>query len=163
MTETDPGLQEAFELLVSSSTRGHSYSPLRRTCKTTTTLAEEVGRQHHPVRDRAVTALLKASGYCLQANRKSRQGSSHQDRNSQFECINQRVMVFRDHRERVVSIDTKKKELVGELNNEGKESRLQGKPVELKAYDFPDPKKGKAISYGVYDLASNEGWVSFGD
>lgn len=162
LTETDSGLLAALEALVDSSTRGHPESPLRWTCKSTRTLAEELGRQQHPVSDRTVAALLKEAGYSLQANRKTREGSSHEDRNAQFEYINERVMAFHERGEPVVSIDTKKKELVGEFKNGGQEWRPQGQPVEVKVHDFPEPNQGKAIPYGVYDLASNEGWVSVG-
>ena len=162
LTEIDPGLQAALDALVDPATRGHPESPLRWTCKSTGTLAEELRRQNHPVSDRTVAALLKAAGYSLQANRKTREGSSHEDRNAQFEHINRRVLAFQKQGEPVVSIDTKKKELVGEFKNAGQEWEPQGKPVEVKVHDFPEKKLGKAIPYGVYDLASNEGWVSVG-
>lgn len=162
LTEIDPGLQAALDVLVDPATRGHPESPLRWTCKSTGTLAQELQRQHHPVSDRTVAALLKAAGYSLQANRKTREGSSHEDRNAQFEHINRRVLAFQKQGEPVVSIDTKKKELVGEFKNPGQEWEPQGQPVEVKVHDFPEKKLGKAIPYGVYDLASNEGWVSVG-
>jgi len=162
LTEIDPGLQAALEALVDPATRGHPESPLRWTCKSTGVLAEALQRQHHPVSDRTVAALLKAAGYSLQANRKTREGSSHVDRNAQFEHINRRVLAFQRQGEPVVSIDTKKKELVGEFKNAGREWEPQGEPVEVKMHDFPEKELGKAIPYGVYDLASNEGWVSVG-
>ena len=162
LTEIDPGLQAALDALVDPATRGHPESPLRWTCKSTGTLAEELRRQNHSVSDRTVAALLKAAGYSLQANRKTREGSWHADRNAQFEHINRRVLWFQKQGEPVVSIDTKKKELVGEFKNAGQEWEPQGQPVEVKVHDFPDKKLGKAIPYGVYDLASNEGWVSVG-
>jgi len=162
LSETDPGLQAALDALVDPATRGHPESPLRWTCKSTRTLARELHRQDHPVSDRTVAALLKAAGYSLQANRKTREGSSHADRNAQFEHIGRRVLAFQRQGEPVVSIDTKKKELVGEFKNGGQEWEPQGKPVEVKMHDFPEKKLGKAIPYGVYDLASNEGWVSVG-
>jgi len=162
LSQMDPGLQTALDALVDPATRGHPESPLRWTCKSTRTLAEELQRQNHPVSDRTVAALLKAAGYSLQANRKTREGSSHEDRNAQFEYINRRVQAFQKQGEPVVSIDTKKKELVGEFKNAGQEWEPQGKPVEVKVHDFPEKKLGKAIPYGVYDLASNEGWVSVG-
>ena len=161
-SELDPELQAALDTLVDPATRGHPESPLRWTCKSTATLAEELRRQHHPVSDRTVAALLKASGYSLQANRKTREGSRHADRNAQFEHINRRVLAFQRQAEPVVSIDTKKKELVGEFKNAGQEWEPQGQPVKVKVHDFPERKWGKAIPYGVYDLASNEGWVSVG-
>ena len=162
LTETDPGLQAALESLVDPATRGHPESPLRWTCKSTGKLAEELRGQNHSVSDRTVAALLKAAGYSLQANRKTREGSSHEDRNAQFEHISRRVLAFQKQGEPVVSIDTKKKELVGEFKNAGQEWEPQGKPMEVQVHDFPDKKLGKAIPYGVYDLASNEGWVSVG-
>lgn len=162
LTETDPGLQAALDALVDPATRGHPESPLRWTCKSTGALAAALQRRHHPVSDRTVAALLKAAGYSLQANRKMREGSSHTDRNAQFEHINRRVLAFQRKGEPVVSIDTKKKELVGEFKNAGQEWEPQGQPVKVNVHDFPDKKLGKAIPYGVYDLASNEGWVSVG-
>jgi hypothetical protein len=162
LTETDPGLQAALESLVDPATRGHPESPLRWTCKSTGKLAEELRGQNHFVSDRTVAALLKAAGYSLQANRKTREGSSHEDRNAQFEYISRRVLAFQKQGEPVVSIDTKKKELVGEFKNAGQEWEPQGQPMEVQVHDFPDKKLGKAIPYGVYDLASNEGWVSVG-
>ncbi len=162
LSASDPGLQAALDELVDPATRGHPESPLRWTCKSTGTLADELRRQNHPVSDRTVAALLKAAGYSLQANRKTREGSSHADRNAQFEYINRCVLGFQKQGEPVVSIDTKKKELVGEFKNVGQEWEPRGQPVEVKVHDFPEKKLGKAIPYGVYDLASNEGWVSVG-
>ena len=112
--------------------------------------------------DRTVATLLKLGGYSLQANRKTREGSSHPDRNAQFEYINRQVTAFQRQRQPVVSVDTKKKELVGEFKNAGQEWERKGKPETVNVHDFPDKKLGKAIPYGVYDLASNEGWVSVG-
>lgn len=162
LTQTDPGLSEALERLIEPATRGDPMSPLRWTCKSTAKLAAELTRQKHPVSDRTVAMLLKQSGYSLQANRKTREGSSHPDRNAQFEYINRRVTVFQKRNQPVISVDTKKKELVGEFKNPGEEWQPQGRPREVKVHDFPEKDKGKAIPYGVYDLACNEGWVSVG-
>jgi hypothetical protein len=162
LSETDPGLLEALDALVDPATRGHPESPLRWTCKSTSKLVEELRRQNHAVSDRSVATLLKRSGYSLQANRKTREGSSHPDRNAQFEYISQQVIAFQERHQPVVSVDTKKKELVGEFKNGGAEWQPQGEPEKVKVHDFPDKKLGKAIPYGVYDLASNEGWVSVG-
>jgi Rhodopirellula transposase DDE domain len=162
VTEADPGLLQALDALVDPVTRGHPESPLRWTCKSTSKLAEELGRQGHPVTDRTVAALLKRAGYSLQANRKTKEGSSHPDRNAQFEYINRRVIACQRRHQPVVSVDTKKKELVGEFKNVGEEWQPKGRPEEVKVHDFPDKKLGKAIPYGVYDLARNEGWVSVG-
>ena len=129
VTQHDPGLEAALEALVNPATRGHPESPLRWTCKSTGILAGELQRQNHQVSDRTVAALLKAIGYSLQANRKMREGSSHEDRNAQFEHINRRVISFQKRGEPVVSIDTKKKELVGEFKNPGQEWEPQGKPA----------------------------------
>lgn len=162
LTQTDPGLQQALDALVDPATRGHPQSPLRWTCKSTSKLAEELQHQGHAVSDRTVAHLLKRAGYSLQANRKTKEGASHPDRNAQFEYINRRVMACQKRSQPVVSVDTKKKELVGEFKNPGEEWQPKGEPVDVNVHDFPDKKLGKAIPYGVYDLASNEGWVSVG-
>jgi len=162
LAETDPDLLKALDALVGPMTRGHPESPLLWTCKSTSKLAEELTRQDHPVTDRTVACLLRRAGYSLQANRKTQEGSSHQDRNAQFEYISQLVTTFQKQCQPVVSVDTKKKELVGEFKNAGEEWEPQGQPKQVKVHDFPDKKLGKAIPYGVYDLASNEGWVSVG-
>jgi len=162
LAQTDPGLRQALDALVDPATRGHPESPLRWTCKSTSKLAEELRRQKHPVSDRTVAAMLKEAGYSLQANRKTKEGSSHPDRNAQFEYINQQVIAHQQQRQPVISIDTKKKELVGEYKNAGEEWEPKGRPQPVKVHDFPDKKLGKAIPYGVYDLANNEGWVSVG-
>jgi hypothetical protein len=162
ITETDPLLLHALEELVDPATRGHPESPLRWTCKSTAKLAEELAQQNHPVSDRTVARLLKQAGYSLQANRKTREGSSHPDRNAQFEYISKEVMRFQKQGQPVISVDTKKKELVGEFKNGGQEWQPKGEPEKVKVHDFPDKRLGKAIPYGIYDLASNEGWVSVG-
>jgi hypothetical protein len=161
-TQVDPGLLKALEALVEPATRGHPESPLRWTCKSTGNLAGELARQDHGVSDRTVASLLRQAGYSLQANRKTKEGTAHPDRNAQFEYINAQAGCFLKSRQPVVSVDTKKKELVGEFKNAGREWRRQGEPEKVKVHDFPDKKLGKAIPYGVYDLASNEGWVSVG-
>ena len=162
LTATDPTLLQALDALVDPVTRGHPESPLRWTCKSTHKLAEELQRQQHPVSDRTVAALLHQQGYSLQANRKTREGSQHPDRNAQFEYIHGQVLAFHKRRQPVISVDTKKKELVGEFKNAGQEWQPEGTPEEVQVHDFPDPELGKAIPYGVYDLASNEGWVNVG-
>jgi len=145
LSQTDPGLQKALDTLVDPVTRGHPESPLRWTCKSTGKLAEELRRQNHPVTDRTVAALLKQAGYSLQANRKTKEGSSHPDRNAQFEYINQQVITCQKQRQPVISVDAKKKELVGEFKNAGQEWQPQGRPQKVKVHDFPDQKLGKAI------------------
>jgi hypothetical protein len=162
LTQTDPGLGQALEALVDPVTRGHPESPLRWTCKSTSNLAAALVGQNHPVTDRTVARLLKQAGYSLQANRKTQEGASHPDRNAQFEYIGRRVTACQKQGQPVVSVDTKKKELVGEFKNAGQEWNPKGEPQKVNTHDFPDKKMGKAIPYGVYDLASNEGWVSVG-
>jgi hypothetical protein len=158
----DAGLIAALDALIDPVTRGDPKSPLRWTCKSTRRLAEELTRQQHPVGPRTVAKLLQEAGYSLQANRKTREGTSHPDRNAQFEHINAQVIAFHKQRQPVISVDTKKKELVGDFKNGGREWRTKGTPEDVRVHDFADKQLGKAIPYGVYDLASNEGWVSVG-
>ena len=162
VTTIDPGLQPALDQLVDPASRGHPESPLRWTCKSTSQLAKELQKQGHPVTDRTVASLLKRAGYSLQANRKTKEGAAHPDRNAQFEYINGQVIAYQDRGQPVVSVDTKKKELVGEFKNVGAEWQPKGQPEPVKVHDFPDKTLGKAIPYGVYDLARNEAWVSVG-
>jgi len=162
LTQTDPDLWAALESLIEPVTRGDPESPLRWTCKSTRRLAEELTHAHHPVGPNTVASLLHRAGYSLQANRKTREGLSHPDRNAQFEYINSQVRRFQDHDQPAVSIDTKKKELVGDFKNSGRQWRPEGQPEEVRVHDFQDPTLGKAIPYGVYDLLNNQGWVSVG-
>jgi hypothetical protein len=161
-TETDPDLLPALERLVDPVTRGDPMSPLRWTCKSTTQLAQELTRQGHAVSPSTVGRLLKAAGYSLQTNRKTKEGASHPDRNAQFEHINATVQEFQGRGQPVISVDTKKKELVGEYKNGGREWRPKGDPETVLIHDFMDKDLGKAIPYGVYDLTANQGWVSVG-
>jgi len=137
-------------------------SPLRWSCKSTRTLAGELKRQGFQVSHTKVAELLKRKGYSLQANRKMREGKQHPDRNAQFEHINRRVMACQRRGQPAVSVDTKKKEVLGNRKNAGRTYRPKGKPREVDTHDFPDAQLGKAIPYGVYDLANNEAWVSVG-
>lgn len=162
LTQTDPQLLAALEALIDPVTRGDPESSLRWTCKSTTKLAKELTRQNHPVSDRTVATLLKKAGYSLQANRKTTEGNQHPDRNAQFEHINTQVITFHRQRQPVISVDTKKKELVGDFKNGGREWQPKGRPENVRVHDFKDKELGKAIPYGIYDLASNEGWVSVG-
>lgn len=162
IVETDPMLLEALEALIDPVTRGDPESPLRWTCKSTRRLSEELTNVRHPVCPRKVGYLLNEAGYSLQANRKTREGSAHPDRDAQFQYINARVKAFQRQRQPSISVDTKKKELVGDFSNVGKEYRKKGCPDEVSVHDFPDKNLGKAIPYGVYDIASNEGWVNVG-
>ena len=161
-TVSDPELLAALESLVDPATRGDPQSPLRWTCKSTYTLARELTKQGHPVSARTVGRLLKEAGYSLQGNRKTKEGGAHPDRNAQFEHINATVKKFQRRGQPVISVDTKKKELVGDFKNGGREWRPQGQPEEVRVHDFLDKKLGKAIPYGVYDLTNNQGWVSVG-
>jgi hypothetical protein len=162
LVQTDPELLTALEALLEPATRGDPESPLRWTCKSTQRLADELTRQQHPVGARTVAALLLAAGYSLQANRKTREGSTHPDRNAQFELINASVQKFQRQGQPSISVDTKKKELVGDFKNGGREWRPQGQPEKVRVHDFIDPQLGKAIPYGVYDILHNQGWVSVG-
>jgi hypothetical protein len=162
VTEADPGLLAALESLVEPVTRGDPESPLRWTCKSTRRLAEELVRQDHRVGARTVAILLHRAGYSLQANRKAREGLDHPDRNAQFEYINASVARALIRDQPAISVDTKKKELVGDFKNGGSEWRPQGVPEEVRVHDFLDKTLGKAIPYGVYDMVNNQGWVSVG-
>jgi len=162
LADVDTELIGALEALIEPGTRGDPESPLRWTCKSTRRLAEELTRQRHPVSDRTVASLLKERGYSLQANRKTREGQSHPDRNAQFEYINVSVLRFQRRGSPAISVDTKKKELVGDFKNSGREWRPKGTPEDVRVHDFQDKLLGKAIPYGVYDIASNQGWVNVG-
>jgi Rhodopirellula transposase DDE domain len=158
----DPGLQGALEKLVEPVTRGDPISSLRWTCKSTRNLAGELGRQGYRASHTLVAQLLRDMGYSLQANRKNREGATHPDRNAQFEHINRVVWRQIKRRQPAISVDAKKKELVGDFKNSGRNWRPKGRPEEVRVHDFIDKKLGKAIPYGVYDLARNAGWVSVG-
>jgi transposase len=158
----DPGLKRALERLVEPLSRGDPESPLRWTCKSTRRLAKELAEEGYEVSHRLVAELLHELDYSLQGNRKTKEGTNHPDRNAQFEYINRRVSDAMGRHQPAVSVDTKKKELVGDFKNGGREWRPQGHPEEVRVHDFLDKKLGKAIPYGVYDLARNAGWVSVG-
>jgi transposase len=162
LTRTQPELIKALDALVEPTCRGDPESPLRWTCKSVRRLAAELQRQGFTIGRQKVADLLHELGYSLQANRKTREGGQHPDRNAQFEYIAAQVRRFQNHGQPVISVDTKKKELVGNFKNTGKEWHPQGKPVEVNVHDFMDKKLGKAIPYGVYDLTANAGWVSVG-
>jgi Rhodopirellula transposase DDE domain len=160
--QDDLTLLTALHALVESSTRGDPQSPLCWTSKSTRRLAEELRGQGHPVSHQTVAALLSDLGYSLQANSKTKEGQDHPDRDAQFEHINEQVRSFQAEGQPVVSVDAKKKELIGDFRNSGREWRLRGHPERVRAKDFPDKQLGKAIPEGVYDLSRNEGWVSVG-
>jgi Rhodopirellula transposase DDE domain len=148
--------------LLESSTRGDPQAPLLWTSKSTRNLAEELNHLGHRVSHVTVAALLHDLDYSLQANRKTKEGSSHPDRDAQFEYINRQVRAFQKRGQPVVSVDTKKKELVGDFRNAGQEWHRRGHPEEVRAKTFPDKQLGAVIPAGVYDLTSNQGWVSVG-
>lgn len=160
--ETDPSLVSSLEALVEPLTRGDPESPLRWTCKSTRKLADELSSRGHEVGYRTVAWLLHEAGYSLQANRKTREGNQHPDRNAQFEYLNAQAVRFQKGRQPVISVDTKKKELVGDFRNGGREWRPEGAPEKVRVHDFMDPDLGKAIPYGVYDVTNNQGWVNVG-
>jgi len=162
LSATDPELVGALERLIEPATRGDPESPLRWTCKSTRRLAEELTHQQHPISARALAALLRGIGYSLQANRKTREGVGHPDRNAQFEYLNRQVQSFLRRGEPAISVDTKKKELIGDFENAGREWRPKGRPEDVRVHDFQDQALGKVIPYGVYDLRHNQGWVSVG-
>ena len=162
LTEKDPGLNTELDSLVAPATRGDPQSPLRWTCKSTSHLAQELSRTGHRISPRAVAQLLHDAGYSLQSNRKTLEGTAHPDRNAQFEYINAQVQRFQRRGQPVISVDTKKKELVGPYKNNGREWHRKGEPERVETHDFPDFELGKVIPYGVFDMSRNEGWVSVG-
>ncbi len=157
-----PQLVESLQRLVDSGTRGDPMSPLRWSCKSTRTLAEELSRQGFSVSANTVGRLLRECGYSLQANRKTIEGKQHPDRDAQFRHINRRVKAFQRARQPAISVDTKKKEPLGKMKNPGRTYRKKGDPEKVKTHDFPDKELGKAVPYGVYDFTYNEAGVSIG-
>jgi hypothetical protein len=162
LTQTQAGLAEALETLVEPTTRGDPQSPLRWTCKSVRHLARALRKQGYRIGRQTVARLLHAADYSLQANRKTKEGSDHPDRDAQFGYINQQVKAFQRRGQPVISIDTKKKELIGNFRNGGREWRPRGKPIPVKVHDFKDKNTGKGIPYGVFDMTHNEAWVSVG-
>ena len=162
LTFHNPELLQALQKLVEPTTRGDPESPLRWTCKSTRHLAKELHRQGYPISDRKVADLLHGMGYSLQANAKTLEGGQHPDRNAQFEYVNAQSKTFLAQGQPVISVDTKKKELVGNYSNRGQEWRPQGEPEKTLLHDFPDKELGKVIPYGIYDVGRNQGWVSVG-
>ena len=162
--EKDLTLLEDLDRLVDPVTRGDPESPLRWTCKSVRRLAEELQHEGHAVSYQTVAELLHALDYSLQANQKTLEGSQHADRDEQFEYINRKAQRYLKHGQPVISVDTKKKELVGDFKNAGREWELKGQPEEVRVHDFEirEPDKGKVAPYGVYDLGRNVGWVSVG-
>jgi len=160
--EREPGLSKALDRLIDPATRGDPQSPLRWTSKSGAKLAEALRGMGHEVVARTVLRLLKAKGYSLQANEKSREGAQHPDRDAQFEHINSAVAAAIAADQPAISIDSKKRELVGDFKAVGRELEPSGKPVKVRTHDFKDKELGHAIPFGVYDLASDEGWVNVG-
>jgi hypothetical protein len=160
--EVDLGLRPALLALVEPQERGNPMSPLRWTTKSTRALAAELTRQGHKAGADTVGDLLRAEGFSLQGNVKTVEGQRHPDRDAQFRYISEQVTAHQDTGDPVISVDTKKKENVGEFKNGGREWRPKGQPVATRTYDFPGEQLGKAIPYGVYDLAANAGWVNVG-
>ncbi len=162
LVDQDLGLREALERLVEPTSRGDPMSALRWTCKSLKQLARELGLQGHPISHVSTGVLLRQMGYSLQGNRKTLEGSSHPDRNAQFEYINGKTQAALSAAQPVISVDTKKKELVGQYKNGGREWMPQGSPEEVKVHDFVDKELGRANPCGVYDVANNNAWVSVG-
>jgi hypothetical protein len=162
LTERDPDLVADLEALVEPTTRGHPQSALRWTCKSTTKLAAELNQSEHRVSQRSVCALLGELNYSLQSVRKTKEGSQNPDRDAQFKHLNQRVQEFQAAGQPVISVDTKKKELIGDFAQKGQEWQPQGQPQPVRVHDFVDATLGKVAPYGVYDLTANQGWVSVG-
>ena len=160
--QRDPTLVADLEKLVEPSTRGHPETCLRWTCNSVRKLAEDLNRTGHRVSYPVVAELLHELGYSLQANRKTTEGDTHPDRNAQFEYIDDKVRRYIALGQPVISVDTKKKELVGDFKNGGREWRPKGNPEKVRVHDFVIPELGRVAPYGVYDLASNSGWVSVG-
>jgi hypothetical protein len=158
----DPELPRALEALVEPLARGDPQSPLRWTCKSTRTLAAELSRHHHPVSHEKVAQFLRAMDYSLQGNRKTEEGTDHPDRDAQFQYINEHVRRALAAGRPVISVDTKKKELVGNYENRGRQWRTSESPARVQGHDFPDPSVPRAYPYGVYDLARNQGFVNVG-
>ncbi|MGH2743582.1 MAG: ISAzo13 family transposase [Thermoleophilaceae bacterium] len=162
IAETDPELVDALERLVADDCRGDPMQVLLWTSKSVRNLAAELREQGHEAHFTTVAALLRSLGYSLQSNRKALEGAQHPDRDAQFRLINDRVAEAIAASRPAISIDTKKKELVGEFANRGREWRPGGEPIKVSTHDFPSQATGKAIPYGVYDIASNEGFVNVG-
>ena len=162
LTETDPELLGDLDKLLEPAVRGDPERPLRWTSKSAAKLALGLQQQGHQIVARTVLRLLGSIGFTMQANRKTREGDDHPDRDAQFEHINDTAAAALEARQPVISVDTKKKELVGDFKAVGREWTPTGKPVQVNTHDFPSHARGKAIPYGIFDLARNEGWVSVG-
>ncbi|MCH7750551.1 MAG: ISAzo13 family transposase, partial [Planctomycetes bacterium] len=164
--QRDPGLLGALEGLVEPTTRGDPQSPLKWTCTSTRELSRKLKKLGYPVSHSTVARLLKDAGYSLQSNRKTIEGKQHPDRNAQFEHINRRMKSQQRAGQPALSVDTKKKEIIGKFKNPGRNWRRKGQPIEVQTHDFPEKddkgKTIKAVPYGVYDIGRNEAWVNVG-
>jgi hypothetical protein len=160
--DKDASLKSDLQDLLESTTRGDPEAPLRWTCKSVRQLTAELTRMKHQISHQVVADLLHALGYSLQANSKTKEGADHPDRNAQFEHLNGKAKWCLGRRQPVISVDTKKKELVGDFKNNGRELRPKGQPELVRVHDFVDPELGRAAPYGIYDLGRNSGWVSVG-
>lgn len=158
----DAGLLSELDGLVEPASRGDPMSPLRWTCKSTYRLSDELKRRGHEVSQRTICDLLNQLGFSLQSTRKTREGGKHEDRDAQFAHIAKTVADYQGTGDPVISVDTKKKELIGDFKNAGSEWQPEGKPEEVRVYDFIDPELGKVAPYGIYDLTTNTGWVNVG-
>jgi hypothetical protein len=162
LTANDPGLSPALDALVEPLTRGDPQSPLRWTCKSARTLAAELSARHHPISHTKVAQLLRDSGYSLQSNRKTEEGGDHPDRDAQFRYINRAVKRALRAGDPVISVDTKKKELIGNYQNKGRQWRKTNTADKVNGHDFPGPDVPRAYPYGIYDLGRNTGFVNVG-
>jgi len=163
ITENQPQLLKALDGLIEPTTRGHPESPLKWTCKSARNIAEKLTKTGHDVGRQSVVNLLNMQGYSLQSNRKTSEGKKdNPDRDAQFHYINNLVKKFLKQKNPVISVDGKKKELIGNYKNNGREWSKKGEPVKVLSHDFPDPKMPKAVPYGVYNIGENNGWVNIG-
>lgn len=162
ITEQDPKIKKIIEDLIEPDTRGDPESPLRWTIKSVRNIADFLKDKGYEISYKTVASILHDLEYSLQGNRKTKEGKNHPDRDSQFKYINKTVKAFLKMKSPVISVDTKKKELVGNYKNTGKEWNPKGFPIEVNGHDFPDPNMSKAVPYGVYDIANNTGWVNVG-
>ncbi len=160
--EKDQTLLNDLEALVDSTTRGDPVSPLKWSCKSTPKITSELREIGHVVSQPTVYKILSEIGYSMQSNRKTKEGADHPDRDAQFHYISEKVKAFQKQKQPVISVDTKKKELIGEFKNNGREWNKKGEPTKVNVHDFPDKNLGKVAPYGIYDLTQNKGWVSVG-
>jgi transposase len=158
----DPALVEILETLIEGGSRGDPRSPLRWTTKSTRRLANELSRKGHPVSSKLVSELLHESGYSLQSNTKVIEGKQHVDRDGQFRYINNKIRLFERTHDPVISVDSKKKELIGKYKIPGQKWEPEGEPTEVKTHDFKDKELGKIIPYGIYDIEADQGWIEVG-